>query len=185
MNQSVFNTFTQLESSRLLFQDLTEAAPGEILEMRSDPQIFEFLDRQPAQTNEDVAKFIEIVKNAFRDQSGISWVLIQKTDLKIAGYLGLWRIDKEHNRGEIGYALKPAYWGKGLMKEAIDTVVQFGFKQMELHSIMADVNPLNTKSLRVLEKCNFKREAYLRENFFYNGKYLDSVIFGILEKDLS
>lgn len=184
MNTSVFDFFPRLESPRLLFHDLAKANRQEILYMRSDPSIYQFLDRQPAQSLDDIDKFIEIVNQAFRDQNGISWVLVKKDDNRVAGYIGLWRIVKEHSRGEIGYALKKEFWGQELMKEAIDTVVRFGFKQMELHSIMADVNPLNTKSLRVLEKCNFKREAHLRENFYYNGKYLDSVIFGLLEKDV-
>jgi ribosomal-protein-alanine N-acetyltransferase len=185
MNTSIFNSFPKLESSRLLFQDLAEADRQEILYMRSDPSIYQFLDRQPSQSLDDIDKFIDIVKTAFAEQNGISWVLVKKEDKRVVGYIGLWRIAKEHNRGEIGYALKKEFWGLGMMKEAIDLVVRFGFNQMELHSIMADVNPLNEKSLRVLEKCNFKREAYHRENYFYNGKYLDSVIFGLLERDIS
>lgn len=184
MNLTIFSAFPELESSRLLFRDLGRADSHEIFEMRSDPQIYQFLDRPPAQSVEDIVKFKDIIKLSFEDHTGISWVIMEKTTLKIAGYIGLWRIVKEHNRGEIGYALKPKYWGQGIMKEAIDTVVRFGFDKLELHSIMADVNPVNSKSLRVLEKCNFKREAYLRENFFYSGKYLDSVIFGLLKKDI-
>ena len=100
--------------------------------------------------------------------------------MKVAGYIGLWRFDIENNRAEIGYVLKPECWGKGLMKEAIDVIVRFAFKQMEFHSIMANVNPENNQSIKVLEKCNFKKEAYFREDYFYNGNYLDSLIFGVL-----
>lgn len=184
MNISVFTSFPNLESSRLLYHDLAEADKQEIFLMRSDPQIYQFLDRKPAQSVDDIVTFVESIQTAFTNHNGISWVLIEKLSRQVVGYIGLWRINIENNRGEIGYVLKKQYWGQGLMKEAIDTVVRFGFKQLQLHSIMADVNPLNNNSIRVLEKCNFKREAYFRENYFYNGNYIDSLIFGLLERDI-
>jgi ribosomal-protein-alanine N-acetyltransferase len=64
-------------------------------------------------------------------------------------------------------------------------MVRFGFKEMNLHSIEANVNPLNERSQKVLERVGFKREAYFRENYLFDGKFLDSVIFSLLEKDLT
>jgi len=55
---------------------------------------------------------------------------------------------------------------------------------MKLHSIEANVNPLNEKSKKVLERVGFKKEAYFRENYLFDGKFLDSVIYSLLEKDL-
>jgi ribosomal-protein-alanine N-acetyltransferase len=70
------------------------------------------------------------------------------------------------------------------MYETINTIVRFGFNEMKLHSIEANVNPLNEKSKKVLEKVGFKKEAYFRENYLFNGNFLDSVIYSLLEKDL-
>lgn len=185
MNLVPFYAFPKLETQRLLFGDLADADHHEILHMRSDPDIYRYLDRQPAQSPEDVIKFIGIVKQAYDDHTGISWSLMNKSSKEMAGYIGLWRIIKEHNRGEIGYALKKKFWGQGLMQEAINAVTRFGFQKLELHSIEANVNPANQQSIRVLEKCRFKKEAYFRENYCWQGKYIDSVIYSLLEKDLT
>jgi len=71
------------------------------------------------------------------------------------------------------------------MYETINTVVRFGFENIKLHSTEANVNPANEKSKRVLEKIGFKKEAYFRENYLFNNKFLDSIIYSLLEKDLT
>ncbi len=86
-------------------------------------------------------------------------------------------------RAEIGYAMKPEYWGKGYIQEALIKVIYFGFNEFCLHSIEANVNPDNASSIKLLEKCGFKKEAYFKEDYFYNGKFLDSVIYSLLETD--
>ena len=184
MNPNVFNTFPLLESSRLLFQNMATADPQEVFIMRSDSQIYKYLDRPMAQSIDDAIKHIDLLKNSFAEHTAISWLLVERSTMKVAGYIGLWRFVIENNRAEIGYVLKHEFWGKGLMKEAIDAVVRFAFSPMEFHSIMANVNPANIQSIKVLEKCNFKKEACFREDYFYNGAYLDTLIFGLLEKDI-
>ena len=184
MNLSVFKAFPQLQSERLLLQDLREADPNEIFELRSDLKINRYIDRQLAQSIDDALKHIEVIKNGFAASEALSWLIVEKSTMKVAGQIGLWRFVPEHNRAEIGYVLKPKYWGKGLMKEAIDVIVRFGFSKLEVHSIEANVNPANTQSIKVLEKCKFKQEAYFRENYFFKDVYLDSAIYCLLERDL-
>ena len=53
----------------------------------------------------------------------------------------------------------------------------------KLHSIEANVNPENIASKTLLEHHGFIQEAYFRENYFYNGQFLDSLIFCLLKED--
>jgi ribosomal-protein-alanine N-acetyltransferase len=82
-----------------------------------------------------------------------------------------------HYRAEIGYVLHPQHQGKGLMTEAMKAVIHYAFEVMQLHSIEANINPLNIASKQVLLKNGFVQEAYFRENFYFNGVFLDSMIF--------
>ncbi len=66
------------------------------------------------------------------------------------------------------------------MQEAILTILDYGFKIMKLHSVEANVNPNNAASIKLLERNNFIREAYHKENYYYNGKFLDSAIYSLL-----
>ena len=87
---------------------------------------------------------------------------------------------KEHYRAEIGYLLSDAFQRRGIMQEAITAAINYGFNVMRLHSIEANVNPGNTASIMLLEKNKFMREAYFRENFYYNGKFMDSLVYSLL-----
>ena len=89
-------------------------------------------------------------------------------------------MQKEHYRSEIGYALNPLFQGKGIMQEAMQAIIQYGFEIMKLHSVEANVNPANEASMRLLEKNGFVKEAYFRENYYFDGKFLDSVIYSLL-----
>jgi ribosomal-protein-alanine N-acetyltransferase len=66
------------------------------------------------------------------------------------------------------------------MHEALKAILDYGFQEMGLHSVEANVNPSNLASIRLLEKNHFIREAYFRENYFYDGRYIDSAIYSLL-----
>jgi ribosomal-protein-alanine N-acetyltransferase len=66
------------------------------------------------------------------------------------------------------------------MSEALQAVINYGFTSIKLHSITANVNPNNQPSIRLLEKNGFVREGYYKENYYYNGKFLDSAIYSLL-----
>lgn len=76
--------------------------------------------------------------------------------------------------------LLPENQGKGILSEAIKEVVKYGFDVMKLHSIEAIINPENIGSEKVLQKNGFVKEAHLKENEFYEGRFLDTVIHSIL-----
>ena len=68
------------------------------------------------------------------------------------------------------------------MQEAIKAVITYAYTETTLHSIEANINPDNLASANLLEKNGFKKEAHFRENFYYNGKFLDSLIYSLVRK---
>ena len=68
------------------------------------------------------------------------------------------------------------------ISEAINEVVNYGFEVMQLHSIEAIIDPENFASEKVLQKNGFVKEAHLKENEFYDGRFLDTVIYSILNQ---
>jgi len=119
----------------------------------------------------------------FDNKKGINWILKLKDSREAIGYMGLWRIDKKNNRGEIGYALKKKHWNKGLATEAAKCIINYGFDSIKLHTIMANTNPLNTASQSLLIKLGFIKEAHFRQDYYFDGEYLDSAIYGLIKED--
>lgn len=99
------------------------------------------------------------------------------------GYVGFWRIDLDNHRAEVGYSLLEKYFGKGIGNEALAAVIQYGFTQQQFHSLEANTNPANIVSQKLLEKNGFVREAYFRENYYFDGKFIDSAIYSLLKSD--
>ena len=185
INECVFDTFPELESDRLLFSEYTKTDASELFNIRTHPKVCEYLDSDTPQSPQDIEKRIELIQQAFKDKNGITWAIINKENNKLIGDFGIWKLDKQNFRGEIGYVLSPDYWGKGYMKEAMKTLIHFAFHTFNLNSLEANINPKNQNSRSILLKLGFKKEAYFRENYFYNGVFLDSEIYSLLKSDFN
>lgn len=183
INDNIFVDFPNFETKRLYFTEFVKGDAEELFKMRSDEKVLKYLDRDPHKSVKESELMIEKMISTYNSKEGINWIIRGKDTLNIIGYIGYWRLVRENLRAEIGYAMKPEYWGNGYMKESLTKVIEFGFKEFCLHSIEANVNPDNAKSIKLLEKFGFKREAYFKEDYFYNGKFLDSAIYSLLETD--
>ncbi len=179
-----FTNFPILYTERLILKEITDKDASILFEMRRDPDIMKYIDRPIPKSIEDIHELIQKMEMMKSKGEGISWGIFKKEnpDVKI-GNIGLYRIIVEHYRAEVGYMLNTGYHQQGIMFEAIQKVIEYGFKEMNLHSIEANINPENTASKKLLEKAGFVREAYFKENYFFNGRFIDSEIYSLLNKD--
>ena len=184
-NENIFEKFPILESERLIYREFEKNDKDALFSIKSDFRVMNYMDSPKHVSLQDSINMIENILVSFKEKTGINWAIINKSTGEFIGYLGFWRLIKQHCRAEIGYALKPEFWGKGLMKESFDILIDFGFKNLQVHSIEADVNPQNIKSIHLLEKKGFRKEAHFRENYLYKDNYLDSFIYSLLEGDVS
>lgn len=178
--QVSFTPFPVLRTERLLLRRIEPQDAEAMLFLRSDPTIMQYLDREPAQTVGEAALFIRHITDSLERNEGITWGISLAGDPRLIGTIGFWRLMKEHYRAEIGYLLHPGHWGRGLVSEAMSAVMNYGFDVMKLHSVEANVNPDNGASVRVLQKAGFVQEAHFRENYFFAGRFLDTLIFSKL-----
>ncbi|MEO5571920.1 MAG: GNAT family N-acetyltransferase [Bacteroidia bacterium] len=177
-----FNGFPVLESERLVYQQISDADAPDIFELRTNEKILKYSDRLPMKNMQEAMDMVKIISDSFDNYNGIAWTMKLKDTKKTVGHVTFWRIIKEHHRAEIGYAMFPQYWGKGYMREAINKVIDYGFSEIKFHSIEANVNPNNQPSIKLLERRGFLREAYFKENYYFNGKFVDSAIYSLINK---
>ena len=178
-----FSSFPEISTGRLLLGPFEKKDAVAVLLLRSDEKVMQYIDKERTKTIEEAAAFIQRIKDDVKNNDGITWrISLKENPEQLIGSIGLWRIIKQHYRAEIGYMLHPGFWGKGLMIEAIQAVIDFGFNTIKLHSIEAHINPGNAASAGILEKPGFVREAYFKEDYFFRGKFLDSAIYSLLNK---
>jgi [ribosomal protein S5]-alanine N-acetyltransferase len=80
-----------------------------------------------------------------------------------------------------GYWLGEAYWGRGIMTAAVQRVVPYVMERFKLVRLEAPVFQWNAASMRVLEKCGFRREALLRASISKDGELIDSVLYAYVD----
>ena len=184
MLQPNFDPFPEIKTERLLLRRLKKEDAGEILKLRSDENVMRYIGKQLETSLSDAVQFINSVNESLITNNGILWAIELKEDPgKLIGYIGHWRLIKEHYRAEVGYMLNPVYWKKGIMKEALLKVIDYGFDELKLHSIEAHINPENTASSGILIATGFVKEAYFKEDFFFNGVFSDTAIYSRLKAD--
>lgn len=176
-----FTPFPQLETKRLLLRQMKLDDAQAVRQLRSQEDVMQYINRPLTLTLEEAQKWVGVVMETLSKNEGITWcICLKESPDKHVGSIGLWRIEKENHRAEIGYMLEPALQGKGFMYEAMVKVLEYGFLEMKLHSIEAHIDPRNKASAALLQKGGFVQEAYFKENCFYNNRFSDTAVYSIL-----
>lgn len=175
-----FSPFPILETERLILRRVLPSDVKEMFELRSNPETMKYIPRPLLTNHEEALAHIQMMEDKIETNEGINWAITFKGDDKMLGVIGHYRIKPEHYRAEVGYMILPEYHGKGITTEAVQCVVDYGFNTMQLHSIEGVIDPENEASERVLQKCGFVKEAHFKENEFYDGKFIDAVVYSKL-----
>lgn len=88
--------------------------------------------------------------------------------------------DVYRKSAEIGYFIGEDYWQKGIASAAVKLITNYGFEQLQLCRIHTGVFEFNHASMRVLEKCGYKKEGIFKKAIFKENKLWDEHRFAIL-----
>ncbi|MHA1885000.1 MAG: GNAT family N-acetyltransferase [Promethearchaeota archaeon] len=132
----------------------------------------------------------EDIKGWFTPRSGggardvVFFSIFHKKDKRPIGSIGFFRINWLNRNAHISATIgEPEYWGKGIVGEAANLLIRYGFTELNLHKIYAQIFNPNRRSLRAAEKLGFKPEGVLKEDFYIDGEYVDTHQFGILKSN--
>ena len=174
--------FPVLLTDRLELVEIKKCHQRDILDLFGNENVTKFYNLLPFENEQDAQKFIDWYHIRFNDGLGIRWGISLKGEKNIIGTIGFNNFTKKH-RANIGYDLKPEYWNHGYITEALNEVLDFGFNQLEINRIEAEVMQGNIISEKVLYKLNFKNEGVLREWMFWNERHYDMTMFSLLKTD--
>jgi ribosomal-protein-alanine N-acetyltransferase len=179
----MMHTFEILTTDRLLLRKLSPETFDFVYQNYSDNELIGFLGLS---TIEALANEKEKHRKGLAtfNKSFCYFQVFDKATERIIGWCGYhtWYLD--HNRAEIGYGLfDDNYKQKGLMSEAMKTILDYGFNTMKLHRIEAFIGTENPASQNLVGKFGFTKEGHLREHYFANNKMEDSLVFGLLKHE--
>jgi RimJ/RimL family protein N-acetyltransferase len=162
---------------------LTEIRPSDkaaLVRHLREREIYEQTLRIPY-TEADADVWFEIVAaTTARQRRPVQFAIRAAAD-ELIGSCGFdgFEMGKAH-LAEIGYWLAKPYWGRGIMTAVIGAACQHAFAEFGLVKVTAHVFATNPASARVLEKCGFEQEGYLRRHYRKDGQYLDALAYGLL-----
>ena len=159
-------------TERLSLRIITPTDAQDIFEIRSNPEINKFLQRNPPKNSFEALEFILNIKRNSANNEIVFWGISLQNNPKLIGIICLWKFSEDRKTAELGYELLPEFQGKGMMSEAVNFVLNYGFKDLSLEKIEAFTNKNNLNSIMLLQKSKF----ILNENR-QDEKYPENLIF--------
>lgn len=146
-----------IETERLLHRRIERDDLAKLIEMRSDPEVYQYLGGTRLQNPEKIAKRMEFYLETWGKYGfGFSIIIWKETGEEI-GWSGLQPLE-ETGEIEVGYGMIKKFWGKGIGYETAMGWLKYGFETVGLERIVAIAIPENTGSWRIMEKCGMKYE---------------------------
>jgi RimJ/RimL family protein N-acetyltransferase len=170
----------QLETARLILRPYRMSDATDIARHLKDRAVTRYTYIPHPYMIGDFYQFMRRIRSPKARAHNIVFAIVDKSSGKAIGAVGVHGIDFKNRKTEIGYWLAKSYWGKGIVVEAVNRVVEYLFLERRLQRVFARVWHPNTKSARVLEKAGFTLEGRLRRDTFRNRRWMDVLLFGIL-----
>ncbi|MDD5369870.1 MAG: GNAT family protein [Anaerolineaceae bacterium] len=174
--------FPRLETERLMLREITRADRESVFRIYSDEMVTDTLTIPPLKSLYESENLIIGWDEQFEHKQGIRWGVIDKDENCLIGTCG-YQAWQRSMRGEIGYDLGRACWGKGLMGEALNSILAYGFEEVGLNRIEAFVDPANDRSIHLLNRMGFRREGLLREYGYWKGRFWDQICYAMLKRE--
>lgn len=172
-----------LETERLRLRPFTLADAARVEELASDRRIAATTLQIPhPYPKGEAAEWISAQRQLVVKGNLYTFAMTTKRENTCIGAITL-RVNKQHQRAEIGYWLGVPYWGCGYTSEAARRLVVYGFEELELNRIYASIMVKNEASRKVLVKSGLRAEGVLPKHIKKWGVFEDVEVFGLTREE--
>ena len=175
-----------LETKRLILRPWKENDAEEAFaHWMNDPEVTKYLAWTPHKDVSITRALLKTWEEEGKSPNCYHWALVLKEGNVLIGDLNILDVDDFMEHGEIGYCMGKAWWGKGLMTEALSEVMRYLFEEVGFYRINGSHAAENIGSSRVMEKCGLLYEGTRRKlmRLPSTGERVDIVERGILRED--
>ena len=172
-----------LTTERLTLRPLVASDAAALFAIFSDARVMRYWSSAPWSSIDKAHEMI--AKDATALVAGEHLRLGMETvdGTRLIGHCSLFGFNAQCRRCDIGYGMAFDAWGHGYMHEALTAVLNYGFSELALNRVEADIDPRNVASANTLERLGFQNEGLLRERWVVDGEVSDSGIYGLLRRD--
>ena len=173
----------ELDTPRLRLRKLTMRDAQDIFDYSRDPQVAKHVLWDAHRSVGESRAYLRYMLRKYRMGEPASWGIELKSTGRIIGTIGYMWIQSDNAAAEVGYSLSRAYWGQGIMTEALRAVIDYAFSSLRLNRIEAIHEVDNPASGAVMRKCGMQYEGRLRQKLFNKGRFVDVDLYAILRSD--
>jgi len=175
-----------ITKNRIFLRDFKTADFEAVQKYASDPEVVKFVPWGP-NTEDDTKNFLkEAVKSAKANpRENYELAIILSSTKQLIGGARLFITSWENKTGMLGYCLNQDFWHRGLASEATQALLELGFLKLKLHRLIATVDTENYRSIKVLEKLKFRKEANFKQDVLIKNKWRDSYLYAILAEEFN
>ncbi|CAL9672540.1 GNAT family N-acetyltransferase [Streptomyces griseomycini] len=171
-------------SARLDLRELTLEDVDAVLAIYGSAEATEHLSFEPrtrGQVEQIVTRSITSATATPRTEYALA--VVERNTAEVIGF-GRLATDPHQQRGAtMGFALRPDAWGVGYGVETVRLLLGVGFDDLDLHRIWGARSPLNEASARTMAAAGMVEEGVIREHVLKAGKWRDSVVHAILDRE--
>ncbi len=151
-----FTPFPILTTERLTLRQLCINDDEDIFTLRTDSEINKYLERPLSNTMEEARNFIHTVNENIDKNISLYWAITLSDSNTFVGTICVYGFLDEDDSCEIGYELLTNFQGQGIMKEAVEKVIDYAFRTIKVKTIEALIHKDNLSSINLLEKLLFR-----------------------------
>lgn len=173
-----------LETERLILRKMTmQDAQSMYTNWANNDEVTRFVTWYPYDNVEDVRKRLIRLEEMYVENNFYSWGIELKESQQLIGEISFVDFSEKHETATLGYIIGKEFWGQGYMAEAVNRLINFAFKDLNLYRIQAFYDVRNPNSGRVMEKAGMKYEGTLRDCRIVKGERVTLKQYAILVTD--
>jgi ribosomal-protein-alanine N-acetyltransferase len=180
---AAFSNFPSLTTNRLHLRQIELEDAEALFAILSDPQVTEYYGHEPHRSLEETRMLIGQIQTRYEHKEAIRWGITLKRENRLIGTCSLHQFGPAFHYSATGYDLDRAYWGKGIMTEAMTALLTYAFTEVGLHRVEAIIDIHNDRSKNLLLKLGFTYEGNLRQRYFFRDGFEDEHYFGLINRE--
>ena len=173
------NAFPVYKTGRLLLRQFMESDLENVYLGLSHPEVIKYYGVH-FKTIEETRKQLEWFAKLEKEETGIWWAVCSRDNLIFYGSVGLYYLNKEVKKAELGFWLMPEFWGRGFISESVQLAIEYGFNKMHLKKIEAEVETGNKMSKKVLKKLQFIHTGTKKDCEIKNGRHISLDVYNLI-----
>ena len=181
--KKLFSGMPEVDCGRVILRPYRESDVCDFNEYMREESVAQYLTWYPHLNLHDTKGYVEFMIRNYRKCIPSDWAVVLKKTGKVIGNCGFTSVDLHNECAELGYVLSRAYWGQGLMDEAMAGVLSVCFDVLEAHRAILRIMEGNEHSRAFAERNGFRLEGTFVNSAFIKGGYRTVCVYAMLEQE--